>query len=160
MGMTLKEAQEQHRKDIEANQGLGVVEYDSTEPLSDRVFEVVEGKKFLPGKGAERVVIGPGNRFHPTEREIKQFRGKPGRHSLEGKARELTGTEYTGLKASPLKVAGADIGIRALPITGHVLKLALDHNVTEGELRAIAPAGPGGNYTKAQVEEIVSKRAN
>lgn len=156
MSVTLKELQQKHEQDVETNRSTGIVEYESSEPVSDRVFEVTEGLKVLPGGKT----IAPGARFHPTEREITPFRNKGGRHSLDGKARELTATEYAGLKASSTRVAGSDIGIRALPITGHVLRYALDNNVTEDELRAVEPAGAGGNYTKAQVEEIVAKRPN
>lgn len=149
MPMTLDQAKAKRDEQIDQNRSLGVVEYKSGEAQSDKVFEVTEGLKYLPGGK----VLGPGQRFRPTERQIANG-------SLRGKARELTGTEYAAIRRDERRPvsAGADIGLRALPMTNHALKLALDSGLTEADFEGVQPAGHDDQYTKAQVEEIIANR--
>jgi hypothetical protein len=153
--VSLEKAQALHNEAVDANRREGVVEYRVGEELSERVYEVEEGLKYVPGPGNAQIRLGPGNRFRPTEAQVRSG-------SLKGKARELTQSEYAGLGATKIQArVGVDIGLRTLPITGHVLKLALEAKLTEDDFAGLEPAGPGGNYTKAQVEELIAKkRAN
>lgn len=148
--MTLQEAQVSHERKVDTNRRKGVVEYKNGEKLSDRVFEVTEGLKYLPGGK----VIGPGNRFHPTERQVQALgRGKGG---LAGKARELTQSEYDSIGRSERKPmsTGADIGVRSLPMAEGVLRLALEAGLTESDFESLEP-GHKGQFTRAQVEELI-----
>lgn len=148
MPQTLEQARDTRREQVDGNRRLGVVEYESGEKQSDRVFEVTDGLKYLPGGK----VLGPGNRFHPTERQVEQG-------SLRGKARELTQSEYGSVSREDRKPVsnGADIGIRALPMADTTLKLALRAELSEEDFEGIEP-GYEGRYTRSQVEEIIEAR--
>lgn len=147
---TLEQAQQERHEAIEANRELGIVEYKSNEKQSEAVYEVIEGRKHLPGGK----VCGPGQRFHPTERQVKNG-------SLAGKAREITRSELRDLKNTSRSFAGTDfreMALRALPMTNHALTLALNTpTVTAEDFAGIEPAHKDG-YTKGQVEELIAKK--
>jgi hypothetical protein len=150
---TLEQAERVHRDAVLANQQLPIVEYNSNEKQSDQVHEVTEGFKHLPGPDGTIKTLGPGNRFHPTERQILTG-------ALEGKTRELTRSEYKELKSGKtISMAGSDIGVRALPMSSALQKLALEKGLREEDFAGVEPAGAGGQYTKAQVEELAAAKA-
>ena len=144
--LTLAQAKQQQHEAIEANRDLGVISYRTKAKQSDRIYEVVEGKHHAGGR-----VLGPGQRFHPTEEQIETG-------SLEGKARELTNSEYRDARRDVRGFAGADIGLRALPMAEQALKLAFEAQLTEEDFANVQPAGRDGRYTKAQVEELAAAR--
>lgn len=159
---TLEKLQDQHVKDMDINRALGVVEYKSGEKQSDRVYEVVEGCKGLPGG----IRIGPGARFHPTEAQVKNG-------SLRGKARELTATEYGSVRRHerPPVSNGADFGEMAegaeaervaklsdLPMADTTLKAAIDGGLTVLDFQGIEP-GFEDRYTGSQVRELVAGKS-
>ena len=153
--MTLKEAQVKRELDIDGNRAQGVVDYSTGDALSDRVFEVVEGRKFMSnGKGGQHS-LGPGHRFRPTVRQVEQTeRGKGG---LVGKARELSGTEMDALGRRP-RSRGADIGLRQFKMAPSTLQYAIENGLTEDEFRATEPEGSDGRYTLAQAEAMAEAR--
>lgn len=148
MTTTLEQARQDRHEAIEANRALGVTEYKSGEKQSGEVYEVVEGYKHLPGG----IRLGPGQRFHPTERQVRTG-------SLKGKARELSRSEYESVKRSERRVVstGADVGIRALPMADTTLDLALREGLTEEDFEGVEP-GFEGRYTRSQVTEIIEAR--
>ena len=153
MGLTLEQAQAKHAEQVDQNRALGVIDYDAKQPLSDRVFEVTDGYKYLPsGDPKKPIRLGPGQRFRPTVQQVENG-------SLRGKAREISATEYAGIHRHERKPmsTGADIGLRGLPMTSHALRLALDEGLTEADFAGVEPE-PNG-YTKGQVEEILARRA-
>lgn len=141
-------AQELHHEAVEANRDIPVVPYKSGQKQSDLVYEVTDGYKRLPGG----LVLGPGQRFHPTEKQVRDG-------SLKNKARELSRSEYRDLRA-PRKSfgVGADIGIRALPMAEGTLQLALEAGLTEEDFKGVDPEGSGARYTRAQVETMIAQR--
>jgi len=143
---TLAQAKKEHSNAVEANRDLGVVQYKSRQEQSDAVYEVVEGCKRLPGG----LVLGPGQRFHPTVKQIKDG-------SLRGKARELSASELRGMRHTSTTFAGADIGLRTIPMAESTLKLALGAGLSEDDFAGIEP-GAEGRYTRAQVREIIAAR--
>jgi hypothetical protein len=98
--ITMEQATELRREQIESNRDLPVTEYKNREKQADAVYEVIDGYKYLPGKDGKQQVLGPGMRFHPTEKQVADG-------SLKGKARELTRSEYAGMKGGKV-FAGAD----------------------------------------------------
>lgn len=146
--LTLEQAQAKDADERDHNRRLGVVEYTSGEKQSDAVYEVTDGLKYLPGGK----VLGPGNRFHPTVRQVRQG-------SLRGKARELTQSEYGSVRTSRKRasVNGADVGLRALPMADTTLDLALRADLTEEDFAGVEP-GFEGRYTRSQVQEIIDAR--
>lgn len=146
-------ATDERRNAVDTNRRLGVVEYTSGEKQSEQVYEVIEGYKHLPGG----IRLGPGNRFHPTERQVRQT--LEGRGGLVGKARELTQSEYGSVSREERKPvsSGADIGIRALPMAETTLALALKEGLTESDFKGIEP-GYEDRFTRSQVEEIIEAR--
>jgi hypothetical protein len=146
--LTLEQAQATDFEQRDGNRRVGVVEYESGEKQSDRVFEVTDGLKYLPGGK----VLGPGNRFHPTVRQVESG-------SLRGKARELSQSEYGSVSREDRKARsrGADIGIRALPMAETTMKLALGAQLTESDFEGVEP-GYEGRYTRSQVQEIIDAR--
>jgi hypothetical protein len=153
MTEALRRAEHQHHEATESNRALGVIGYKSGEKQSEQVWEVAEGLKYLPGGK----VLGPGHRFHPTERQVRQTaKGKGG---LTGKARELSRDEYASIRRDDRKPMsrGADIGIRALPMAEGTLKFALEAGLSETDFVGIEP-GFEGRFTKAQVAEIIEGR--
>jgi hypothetical protein len=145
-------AKEKHDAQVEANRALGIVSYESKGRQADAVYEVTEGRHRLP----DGTVLTPGKRFHPLERQVTG--GKRGRSTLAGKAREITATERRGIAPSRTTVAGADIGIRTVPMTNHAMNLALDAQLSVEDFKGIEPAHEQG-YTKGQVEDIIARRA-
>lgn len=147
---TLQEKQAQRREEIDLNRELGVVDYKSGEKQSDRVYEVTEGYKYLPGG----IRLGPGQRFRPTERQIANG-------SLKGKARELTRTETSALHRTERRPVstGADIGLRQFEMADSTLAYARDHGLTESDFRATEPEGANGRYTRVQVEAMVEAKS-
>lgn len=151
---TMEKLQTQHDSQTESNRALDVAAYKSGEKQSSRVFEVTDGLKYLPGGK----VLGPGMRFHPTERQVENG-------SLKNKARELNATEMRGLSVEQRRtttepsvtVAGADIGVRALPISSKLATEALAAGLTEADFEGIDPAGNSGKYTRGQVEELIAQ---
>ncbi len=144
---TLEQAKKEHSNAIEANRDLGVIQYTSRQEQSDAVYEVVAGCKRLPGNK----VLGPGQRFHPTVKQVESG-------SLRGKARELSASELRGMRHQPKHFAGADIGLRNVPMAETTFKLALDAQLTETDFTGIEP-GHEGRYTRAQVREIIAARS-
>lgn len=146
--LTLEQAKATDFEQRDGNRRSGVVEYESGEKQSDRVYEVTDGLKYLPGGK----VLGPGNRFHPTERQIRNG-------SLKGKARELAQSEYASVSRKERRPvsSGADIGIRALPMAEGTLALALEAGLREEDFAGLEP-GYEDRYTRSQVEEIIEAR--
>lgn len=146
---TLAEKQEQRREEIDLNREIGVVDYKSGDKKSDRVYEVVEGYKHLPGG----VRLGPGQRFRPTERQVANG-------SLKGKARELTRTEYDAVHRSERKAVsrGAEIGLRQFKMADGTRQFASDHGLTEDDFHGTEPEGANDQFTRAQVEAMVEAR--
>jgi hypothetical protein len=150
---TLADAEAHHFRAMEHNRDVGVVAYETQEKQSDEVWEVTDGYKYLPGG----VKLGPGNRFHPTVRQIEQTaRGKGG---LLGKARELTGAEYRDVKRQGKTFSGADIGLRAIAMTEPALQAALAAQLDEQDFADIQGEGNDGRITKAQVDRLVQAKA-
>lgn len=147
----LEKLNRETREATESNRSIGVIDYESRgQKKSGRIFEVERGLHYLP----DGQVLGPGQRFHPLEGQVRET--APGRFALAGKARELTGSELTGVKMNGrTQIAGADIGLRALPFSSAALKLALDEDLKVEDFKGVEPAGSQGKYTKAQVQEIV-----
>lgn len=145
---TLQEAQKEYSNAVEANRDHGVVQYKSRQSQADAIYEVVEGCKRLPGN----IVLGPGARFHPTEKQVKDG-------SLAGKARELSASELRGLKGfAPVPTfTGADIGLRSLPMAPGTLKEAMDAGLEEEDFEGLEPAFEG-RYTREQVRELIAAR--
>jgi hypothetical protein len=145
---SLKAQQAKRIDQIDLNRQLGVTDYRSGEKQSDRVYEVREGYKHLPGG----IRLGPGQRFRPTERQIANG-------SLRGKASELTRSEYESVRRTDRRPMsnGADIGIRALPMAEGTLRFALEAGLRAEDFEGIEPAF-NGQYTKAQVAEILEAR--
>lgn len=52
-------------------------------------------------------------------------------------------------------VAGANIGIRALPMTDAAMELALEADLSEEDFEGIEPAGSSGDYLKSQVVALI-----
>jgi hypothetical protein len=150
---TLEQKMAERRTQIAQNQELGVAEYESVEKQSPEVWEVIDGLKHLPG---QKEPLVPGRRFHPTERQAK--RDDKGRSPLDGKARELTGSEYRDLRSNRVSVAGADIGLRSLAMTPDALEFALDAQMDAADFDGVKPEGAGGKYTKGQVRAVLASR--
>jgi hypothetical protein len=149
--MTMEQAQDKRRKDIEGNRDLGVVPYRSGQKQSDAVYEVTEGYKHLPGG----IRLGPGQRFHPTEKQVASG-------SLRGKAVEISREAYRTVErqAERPTIAGADIGIRALPMAQSTATYAITEGLTEADFAGVEPEGANGRFLMAQVEAMVAaKRA-
>lgn len=162
MPRTMSELRTQREKDLETNRALGVIDWSSQERQSDRVYEVVDGYHKVPsGERDGRpqwLKLGPGHRFHPTVRQVES-------NALEGKARELNSSELAGIGRSKdtskkIMTQGADIGIRALPMSETAKKVALDGGLTEDDFSGVTPARSDGAYTVEQVEELVASKAN
>lgn len=153
--MTREQKQAKHAQTAEQNKQLGVVEYKSGQKQSDEIWVVTDGIKALPNheKRQRPHRLAEGNLFHPTESELQN-----GARALKNKARPLFPSEYAGVRGSRTMSTGADIGIRALEMTNHALKRALDAKLTEADFEGVVPAGADGQYTKAQVEEIIANR--
>lgn len=155
--MSIEQATKQREKDIEANRSLGVQEWSNNEPQSDRVFEVVEGYHHVPAHpGAEeKLALGPGHRFRPTKQQVETG-------SLAGKARELTETEYRGIRRHerPPLVQGADfreMELRSIPMADGVRQSAYDGGLSAEDFEGIEPASKG-QFTRAQVEDLIGKK--
>lgn len=175
--LTMAQAKQQHAEAIENNRDLGIVQYRSKERLSDQVYEVAEGKHHLPGG----ITLGPGMRFHPTERQVRT-------NSLRGKARELSRSEERDLKRTGRMFAGADFeamqrqadeqaaaeaaqrraaedaqaeadrvaALELLPMAEGTRKLVLDSTLTAEDFDGVEPVGPDKQYTRRQVEELIA----
>lgn len=149
---TLEKAHEQAREAREANREIGVISYTSAQKQSDKVYEVKEGYKHLPGG----IRLGPGNRFHPTEKQVADG-------SLKGKAEEIRASEYRDLTRSKRpdakpRAPGADIGIRRFEMAPTTLTYAIEQGLTEDDFEGVEPEGSDGRYTHAQVEAMVEAR--
>jgi len=144
MPKTLEQAQADRLKAIESHRALGVVEYKSGEEQSDKIFEVVEGFKHLPGG----IRLGPGDRFHPTVNQVRTG-------ALKGKARELTRDEHRSMTGKVF--SGADVGIRSLPMAKTTMEMALKADLRESDFEGIEP-GFEGRYTRSQVQEIIDTK--
>jgi hypothetical protein len=150
---------EQDAQIRESNRAMGVVEYDAKgQRVSSQIHEVVNGRHHLP----DGQTLYPGMRFRPLERQV-QARGPKRRTSLNGKSRELTPTELGGLThmQRPLedqRFAGADIGLRALPMAEGTLRRALEAKLDESDFEGVEPAYEG-QYTRSQVEQIIAAKS-
>lgn len=166
---TIEQALKTRDAQIQSNQDLGVIDYKTSEPLSDSVYEVTEGYKRLPGGK----VLGPGQRFRPTARQVASG-------SLRNKARELTASEYRGLRAERRVFAGADfreMEERAAARAAHntpeppqergwddlnmgvtTVAYAQEHGLTPADFDGVEPEGTTGRYTRTQVEAMVAAR--
>lgn len=156
---TIEELRDQRAKDLEVARSRGVTPSGGVLPKADAVYEVVEGFHHVPAVEGNGVVrLGPGDRFRPTE---AQHAGR----TLRGKARELSATEYAGISRSAdpqraIRSTGADIGLRALPMTKAALRTALDAGLTEDDVLATDPTGSDDTYIKADVEAIIEAKAS
>ena len=160
MAMTMEERQVQHTQDVQANRAMGVVEYETKERLSDQVWEVDEGKVFLPGIGerGRHGSIGKGTRFRPTQKQVEQT--LTGRGGLVNKAHPISAAEMDSLGRESRKPvsAGADIGLRQFRMAEGTVRYALDVGLTEDDFVGTEPEGSNGYYTRAQVEAIAESR--
>lgn len=164
---TMEQLQADHREAVEANQEIGVIEWKSDLPQSDEVWEVVDGYHHVPAeparspRGTKMKTLGPGNRFRPTVQQAKRGDARGGL-LRGGKMRRLTATEMAGIGRSqdpshrPWS-PGADIGIRALPMSDTALKLALG-TLSEEDFEGTEPEGTNGVYTVRQVERMVEAK--
>lgn len=162
MPQSLEQARVEREKAIEGNRAEGVIPWGNRqEQAKDVVYEVVDGYHRVPAeptknpRGPEMITLGPGNRFHPTVHQVRSG-------SLEGKVRELNQDEYRALgrSADPSRKVvstGADIGIRALPMSDTALKLALGV-LTEDDFEGVEPEGSNGVYTVKQVETMIAAK--
>lgn len=157
---SLQEAQNKHYQATESNRDLGVIEYKSGEKQSDQVWEVTDGLKYLPGGK----VLGPGMRFHPTERQVRQTAS--GKGGLTGKARELTNSEKRDLKHARKSFAGADFGemgrnaLYALEMADSTVEYAIESGLTAADFDGVEPDGANSRYTRSQVEAMVEARGS
>lgn len=92
-----------------------------------------------PSTGGRRK-LGPGADFHPTHRQVEGS-------TLEGKARKVS-------ESASVTASGADIGLRALPMTDAALELALEAGLDESDFEGVEPGGSTGKYLKSQVEDL------
>jgi len=145
MPQTLEQAQADRLKAVESNRALDVVEYKSGEEQSDKIFEVVEGYKHLPGG----IRLGPGQRFHPTVKQVRTG-------ALKGKARELTRDEHRSMTGKVFP--GADVGIRALPMAKTNMEMAIKAGLKESDFEGVEP-GLEGRYTRSQVQKIIDAKS-
>ncbi len=145
MGMTMEDAKVHQTNATEANRKLGIVEYKSGEPQSEKVFEVTEGLKHLPGG----LVLGPGERFHPTERQVANG-------SLKNKAQELSRDQYTALGSGGRKSFGVNVDLLGkVPMAPTVREAAVAAGLVTEDFVGVEPEGSEGQYTKKQVEALV-----
>lgn len=164
MPQTLEKLQADREKAIEGNRALGVIPWGNRqEQAKDVVYEVLDGYHRVPSsptdspRGPEMLTLGPGNRFHPTVHQVQT-------NSLRGKVRELNRDEYASIgrsgdpSRSP-KFAGADIGIRALPMSDAALKLALGV-LSEEDFEGVTPEGSDGRYLVKQVEALIEAKTS
>lgn len=154
---SLEEVRGERADAIEANRDRGVIKWGNRQKLSDQVWEVTEGLKHVPdGKGGTLTLV-PGNRFHPTEDQVRQTTEEK-RGGLLNKARELTRSEYAGLRSTRKVMAtGADIGLRSIPMADTTLQLALRAGLREEDFEGLEPT-ESGRYTRAQVQELIDRR--
>lgn len=146
--LTIEEARAQHARQMDNNRMRGIADTNNGERPSDRVFEVTEGLKYLPGGR----VLGPGHRFRPSEEQIE-------RGALKGKARELSRSEYEAI-GRRVHANGADIGLRRFEMAESTLQYALEHGLTEADFEAVEPGGANSRYLREQVEAMVDARAD
>lgn len=157
MALTLEQALQRRERAIEQNRELPITKYPTQEKLSDQVWEVTEGLKHVPGENGRPKTLTPGMRFNPTEKQVAQT--LEGRGGLLNKARELNGSEYAGIGRGDRKpmVAGADIGLRALPMAEGTRRKAWAAGLTEEDFEGVEP-GHGGKYTGEQVEDLIAMK--
>lgn len=160
MAMTMEERQVQHTQDVQANRAMGVVEYETKERLSDQVWEVEEGKVFLPGLGerGRHGSIGEGARFRPTQKQVEQT--LTGRGGLVNKAHPISAAEMDSLGRESRKPvsAGADIGLRQFSMAAGTFKYAMEVGLTEDDFHGVTPSGSNGYFTREDVEAIAESR--
>lgn len=147
--VSMDEAQKLHDSAVAANQRLPVKEYKSGEKQSDKIFEVTEGMKVLPGG----VVLGPGERFHPTERQVANG-------SLKNKAQELSRDQYRSLGTTERKSFGVDVDLLGkVPMAPSVRELAVESGLKTEDFAELKPEGRDETYTRKQVEALIEERA-
>lgn len=174
---TIEQLQQAHDAGTDMNRDEGVVQYKTSERLSDEVYEVQEGKHHLPGG----TTIGPGHRFHPTERQVKSG-------SLRGKARPLSAREMREVKSTRPLFAGADFdemernareaeareqqqklqdaavaaaesdAFAALPMADGTRALASAAGLVAADFDDVLPTGQDGQYTRRQIEEMIAAK--
>lgn len=166
---TIEQLNQEHRAAEEANRDLGVIDYRTSEPLSDAVYEVTDGFKHLPGG----LRLGPGQRFRPTARQVET-------NALRGKARELTPSQMRSLRPGRKVFAGADFGEMerkaatangkasgaapsddpwgSLPMADETRAFAQEAGLTPADFEGIVPEGARKNYTKTQVRAMIEAR--
>lgn len=148
--MTISEASAARRKAVEANRRTGVTEYKSGQKQSERVFEVREGYKTLPGG----IRLGPGQRFHPTEKQVASG-------ALRGKAEEITESDYSSLSRTGKVFAGADfteMAINAVPMAESTRAYAIHSGLTAADFDGVEAEGANGRFTRTQVERMVDDK--
>jgi hypothetical protein len=158
--LTAEDRKIEHARSIEKNRAMGVIEYESREPVSDQVWEIVDGKHHLPGLGKKpgrSGAIGIGHRFRPTARQVEQTLA--GRGGLLNKARPLTASEMDGLGRRAF-APGGDIGLRQFRMAEGTLKYAIEVGLTEDDFRGVEPEGSAGYFTRTQVEAIAESRTS
>lgn len=114
---------------------------DGSEHVADE-YEVEGSYHYHRDESGNRVRLEPGDRFRPTRKQVEQG-------SLEGKARKVRED------VAPKTARGADIGLRALPMTDAALDLALDEGLDESDFEGVEPEGADGDYLKSQVEALL-----
>ncbi len=147
---TMEQLQQSHDRHTERNRQLPVQDYKSKSPQIDKVFEVTEGVKYVPGENGTQVALGPGRRFRPTEQAIRTG-------ALRGKARELTASELNGVRGGK-SFAGADIGVRAdlatIPMADSTRERAVKCGLIAADFLGTEPNGADGVYTRAQIDDL------
>lgn len=162
--VTLEQKRSEHHRAVEQNRESGVVQYKTSEKLSDAVYEVTEGYKYLPG-GAR---LGPGQRFRPTVRQVEKG-------ALRNKARELSATEYRGLTKPGKVFAGADFAEMEARAASNQLPLvdwsgvimadstreaAQAAGLVPEDFEGVEPEGAAGRFTRAQVDAMIAIRSS
>jgi hypothetical protein len=91
--------------------------------------------------------------FRPFQQELADWRAA---HPQQPAAPEMTTVPIVHERT----VLNGDVGLRNVPhLSGRVLAFALQQGLAPQDFDGVQPAGPGGGYTKTQVEQIVASRS-
>ena len=88
---------------------------------------------------ADGSVVEQGETMEPTDHELETI----------GERGHLEPVSEFG------RSTGADIGLRALPMTDAALEVALDEGLEESDFEGVEPEGANGQYLKSQVEDLL-----
>lgn len=116
------------------------------EGYSDNEYEVETGYLTHTDPSGRTRRLGPGDRFRPTKKQEREG-------SLQGKA-------SLAEAASPTpRSTGADIGLRAIPMSQKALEEALEAGLEEEHFERLEPEGADGEtYLVSQVRDLIEER--